>query len=790
MQQKIINMLEAGCDGGHHADSSLSFKPFLNFLRNRRQNENPTKKRLFSYIINKFQSFDKGGEPISLDELQDYNEVLDLLFAALTDVTQDEQKLYWGLCMPMTSTMFYGTEVFYSILENANSYDKECSLCDADYLRFIFSEMEHYYGFILKTFYDFDLQKKRPLVRTIKESESKLTRHFSLTLNTSFVEVTANKALPDIDVALLRQYEQDEDGLLKLSKLLPISMFSFTGFTVTTVKDISQQFAMESIRSTILQNQEHAGVNGYQDVLQALKELTGTTKIEFSILPFFKINGKLVDDNDCFSRTALFASAKKNSSNHQACCQMLEEFVLQPHRIYFNNLNIEVPAKETTRRLLHNEGIKSYALLPAYYSNKLVGAVEIYSRNAGVVTEELLSLLEPAKELLAQLMNNRLTALELDIDAVIKEKYTRLQPAVQWKFVEVAWQQLQQKKIPAAVSGKESDEIGFKNVYPLYGAVDIRNSTIDRNAAMLKDNTLQLALLVNVLNALKDKTSFGLLDEKIFLANKWLMLLSETGRSFEDQLKLTDFLDKEATPFLENFTQSSEDLRHTAKNYFNAIDENEGQAFACRRSLETSMTSVIGTVNNYLDQLKTDIQKAYPCYFEKFRTDGVEYDIYIGQSISPDNPFKDLYLKNLRFLQLKSMAAISKLTNALLPTLPNPVKTTQLIFIHSQPIDILFRNDEKRFDVEGAYNIRYHIIKKRIDKVHLRDSDERLTQPGKIALVYFSDAEASEYISYIKYLQADGILKDDLEKLQLEELSGVTGLKALRVGVNLENSEA
>ena len=790
MQQKIINMLEAGCDGGYHAHSSLSFKPFLNFLRNRRQNENPIKERLFSYIIDKFESFDKDGETISLDKLPDYNELLDLLFAALTDVTQDEQKLYWGLCIPMTSTMFYGTEVFYSILENANSYDKECSLCDADYLRFISTEMEHYYGFILKTFYDFDLQKKRPLVRTIKEFESKLTRHFSLTLNASFVEVTANKALPNIDIALLRQYEQDEDGLLKLSKLLPISMFSFKGFTVTTVEDISQQFAMESIRSTILQNQEHAGVNGYQDVLQALKELTGTTEIEFSILPFFKINGKLVEDNDCFSRTALFASTQKNSSNHQGCCQMLEEFVLQPHRIYFNNLNIEVPAKETTRWLLHNKGIKSYALLPAYYSNKLVGAVEIYSRKAGLVTEELLGLLEPAKELLAQFINNRLTALELDIDAVIKEKYTRLQPAVHWKFVEAAWQQIQQKKIPAALSEKETEEIGFKNVYPLYGAVDIRNSTIDRNAAMLKDNTLQLELLVNVLNALKDKTSFGLLDEKIFLTNKWLMLLSTPERNFEDQVKLTNFLDKEATPFLENFTQSSQDLQGIAKNYFNAIDEKEGQAFACRRSLETSMTSVIATVNNYLDQLKTDIQKAYPCYFDKFRTDGVEYDIYIGQSISPDNPYKDLYLKNLRFLQLKSMAVISKLTNALLPSLPNPVKTTQLIFIHSQPIDILFRNDEKRFDVEGAYNIRYHIIKKRIDKVHLRDSDERLTQPGKIALVYFSDAEAIEYISYIKYLQADGILKDDLEKLQLEELSGVAGLKALRIGVNLENSVA
>ena len=158
------------------------------------------------------------------------------------------------------------------------------------------------------------------------------------------------------------------------------------------------------------------------------------------------------------------------------------------------------------------------------------------------------------------------------------------------------------------------------------------------------------------------------------------------------------------------------------------------------------MNTVISSVNNYMEMMKDEIQVAYPCYFEKFRTDGVEYDIYIGQSIAPDKPFSDIYLKNLRLTQLTSMAAVAKYSHALLPQLSRPVETTQLIFIHSQPIDIRFRKDEKRFDVEGAYNIRYHIVKKRIDKVTIRGSKERLTQPGKIALAYFSQKEADEYI--------------------------------------------
>jgi hypothetical protein len=76
-------------------------------------------------------------------------------------------------------------------------------------------------------------------------------------------------------------------------------------------------------------------------------------------------------------------------------------------------------------------------------------------------------------------------------------------------------------------------------------------------------------------------------------------------------------------------------------------------------------------------------------------------------------------------------------------------------------------------------------VKKRIDKVLIRGTGERLTQPGKIAMVYFNQKEADEYISYIQFLQGEKILKEGLEHLELEDLQGVSGLKAMRVEVNL-----
>lgn len=113
----------------------------------------------------------------------------------------------------------------------------------------------------------------------------------------------------------------------------------------------------------------------------------------------------------------------------------------------------------------------------------------------------------------------------------------------------------------------------------------------------------------------------------------------------------------------------------------------------------------------------------------------------------------------------------------------HPLQTTQLLYVNTGPIELTFRNDERRFDVEGSYNIRYEIIKKRIDKVCVLDTTQRLTQPQKIAIVYSNDQHAEEYIGYIQQLQQGQILLNDLELLQLENLQGVTGLKALRVGI-------
>ncbi|MEM8522538.1 hypothetical protein RCH19_002540 [Flavobacterium sp. PL12] len=95
--------------------------------------------------------------------------------------------------------------------------------------------------------------------------------------------------------------------------------------------------------------------------------------------------------------------------------------------------------------------------------------------------------------------------------------------------------------------------------------------------------------------------------------------------------------------------------------------------------------------------------------------------------------------------------------------------------------------DEKRFDVDGTYNARYEVVKKRIDKANIKGTMERITEEEKITIVYSHNSERIEYLNYIKFLQFKNILEPLIEEFEVEELQGVSGLKAIRVKVQNNN---
>ena len=212
------------------------------------------------------------------------------------------------------------------------------------------------------------------------------------------------------------------------------------------------------------------------------------------------------------------------------------------------------------------------------------------------------------------------------------------------------------------------------------------------------------------------------------------------------------------------------------------LDANLHVVYEKRKAYENSVTFLNERLACYIDKKEEEAQEMFPHYFERYKTDGVEYNMYIGQSLVNNKTYNDLYLYNLRLWQLQLMCEMENVAYKAKEEMEHELRVASLILVHSNPLAIKFRMDEKQFDVDGAYNIRYEIIKKRIDKAHIKGTEERLTVPGKIAIVYSQDKDAFEYAKYIKFLQSRNLL-GKVEKLELEDLQGVSGLKALRVEV-------
>ena len=781
MQNAILNIAEK-LEGAELLDSALSFRRFVNFLKDRRLHEKTMKAKYLEFVISHFEHRLGGKDLISTDEIGRYEDLMELIYSALFPAIEDERENSWALSAPMRPLIFYGTDPFYNFLRDPLTGEPRASMIDKDKNTRKSINLEFTYSFILKRLYNFTANlPSSTIIHSFRDEATGISKFYRLNIDTRFIEIVPKAPLPKIDPDVLQSHSHEGTAISFLMERLPLTLFRFEGFSAITVTDITTEYVMESIKNSILSPVCCEGTAYYSDVTRSLKALAGKDSVNFGLLPFLRVNDRAVFSSEICCHSVLAGAAMQFGEAEETYLSMGEKYFRDPKLLFYERIT-EGSEGPFFLKTLYKHGIRAYALLPVHYNSQLAGVLEVSSTEEGVLDHALLYKLDIVLPLLAQLLQRNIDEFNDRLKTIVKENFTSIQPAVEWKFNEAAWHFMKEEQWadhPAVI-----EKISFKNVYPLYGAVDIRNSTVERNAALRKDLETQFDVLIFTLGNLQKMFNLELLDELIFQCRRWQNNLTDSLTT-ADEMDLNAFFKEKVDSFFVHFKETRPDVADIIEPYLHAIDEEEGIAFKHRRELELSIQMINKTINKQLEAATGELQKSYPSYFEKFRTDGVEYDLYIGQSIAPDRQFDQIYLRNLRLWQLSSMASIAASTHALLPQMPGRLETTQLIFVHSNTIDISFRKDERRFDVEGGYNIRYQVVKKRIDKVHIRGSHERLTQPGKIAVVYFNDKEAEEYLGYVKYLQEKNILNDDLEILDLEELQGVSGLKSFRVGVRL-----
>lgn len=771
MQQLLIDF-SGNLSDGLQIDTALSFKPFMAFLQKRIEEEKTVKADFFKQVLAKFEAANLPDE-LTIPQFYEQQELLETFYATVAPVLSAEEELLWALWVPVQPIIVYGTEAFYTVLQSRKTDLQNKSMEDYQNER-----IDMIYSFILKRFYNYHSPLKNEQYNAYQNEATGLFQYYTVNINTDFIEATVKGPLPEINFGKLYAHLTQHTAAEYLKTILPIDLFQFRGISVSTIVDVTAEKAIDNITRIRLDRKANTDDLTYKNVIQSLKTLVCNSKIEFDVFPFVRVNGKMVYGFGRGGTGILYNTWGDQTLTPEVFQERAAGYAANPNSFFSRDVATENLKDYSFLKTFVDSGVRSLAMVPVFHNSVLVGVLAMHTWAPDAFDEKTFAKLEPAIAPIAQLMQIYIDEFNLQIETIIKEKFTSIQPAVQWKFNETAWDYLYRKKKDPDVT--ETAPIRFTSVYPLYGAIDIRNSTMERNHAIQADLESQLKGLCALFTGVQEYHRSTLLNGMIFSCKTWLQTVMQEQLTTTEESDITYFLQVESREYVQHLTTQEPNAKDAVDAYLKTITE---VTDSNKQALDLSMALLNNGINNYLESEEGQLQAAYPCYFEKFRSDGIEYDIYIGQSIAPSQPFSHFHLKGIRLWQLTSMASIARLTKALLPAMPKPLRTTQLIFLHNNTIDISFRTDERKFDVEGAYNIRYEMIKKRIDKVHIRNTEERLTQPDKIALIYFNDKDVEDYLPYISYLQQEKVLDAEIEELELEDLQGLTGLKALRVTV-------
>jgi hypothetical protein len=698
-----------------------------------------------------------------------------LMTAVFAPTFQDEE--HAAALLPFRLQSFYSTPGFRRLLAGPDGALQ--FRMDADIALVLQVRILNAYSLILERVYGFDLGIEFPWVAVIKDPDTGLDRHFKLITSRRFLDVDVvgeAPALSDADLRGLRAHAADPAVLMRL---LPADRFVIRGFSVVRAIEVTEPEVLSAIERELIDKESIVSTERFRELQDKLRALFRRPELELGLAAIDGDRVLTLQFGTRFEHACIFADSMKHKladfagSIHERAAREGRPIIVEDLQNYPDRTHVE-------EKLLA-AGYRSVVVAPLFYQGDLIGSLKLVSPTPGALNVTHTPQLAQIMPLFAMAVRRSMDELNNRVQAVIKQRCTAIHPVVEWRFRQAVLGMLEREAGSDASS--EMEPIVFRDVHPLYALSDIRGSSNHRVWSIQGDLLAQLGLAREVLETAHRVRPMPILDQiRHRIATHADAVEVRMGAG--DEAGVVAFLRREVETLFEHLESYGEEVRERIEAYRGALDPQLGAVGKRRRAFEETVGLINETILAYLEAEEASAQTLSPHFFEMQRTDGVDYSIYAGNTLLEDGGFAPLHLKNLRLWQLIVACGIAVHVERVKPRMAEPLEITNLILVQHAPLAIRFRFDEKRFDVDGAYNVRYEILKKRIDKAVLRGSTERLTQPGKIAIVYSQSSEAAEYRDYIAYLQAQGYLSGEVEHLDLEELQGVPGLRALRVAVD------
>lgn len=717
------------------------------------------------------------------EDLIQYESIIKVLLADLfpSSLTKNEIK---AITIPFHLYTFNHTERLEKILKDAGDhYDFSIRDISADsyYILNCCVILSQYYGFKVDAM-------DAPLFLDIPDKNN-ITHHYRALFNADFMDVIPTDRAVDLsEEDIIELIDNFSDIALWKSKF-PEQSWILKGFSIMTLFDATIENAVSSFKSNLLREDSSIQLDEIQSIFRSIYKIDD---LRIGLTSFEKVRDEIslrIVEKQIYSH--LLYDSTIAECEQMLCSDTLEQMLSKEEYLVVPDID-KLPVTDEKQSYfvdkLKKQHVKSFIFVPLIEDDKVLGLLEMSStrvRELNSVNANKLNFILP---FIKDKVSKAFFETENKIEAIIQKEYTSIHPSVKWRFQEEAIHYLNNKAF-----GKDYtlQEIVFENVYPLYGQIDVQGSSDSRNQAIKQDLINQTTDLIAIFNQINETHKLPLFEQKVFDLERNLATLQLSLTTDTEQLML-DYFNLDIHPILENFRKNHKNspIASALDTYFDRTNLAIGGGFyEARQDYDNSITLINKKLVAILDEKQVEAQEYFPHYYERYKTDGIEHNMYIGASIAPEQNFELYYLRNLRLWQLQVMCEMESQFRKLQPELPHQLEVTSLILVFATPISVRFKMDEKQFDIDGSYNVRYEIAKKRIDKAKIKGSTERITQKGKLVIVYSHLHEEAEYLGYIGLLQHKGLLTDDIEKFDVEDLQGLIGLKAIRVGFNFHDHD-
>ncbi len=736
--------------------------------------ETEVEKNLAAEILSVEENFPELSQGISdFDLLPKYKEQIDTLLNPLFPSVLGKNEIKFAT-IPFQDFAFKSTQRYKNLIKAAGP-DFKLDIINFDDDQFYIMGC----SIILSEYYDRKVDFRRSYYYNIPD-ERGMVKNYRLLYNADFVEIQKTDKAKDISEEDINELLESFDDVSVWKEKFPPESWIFNGFVIASLTDVTLNVSISDFKSNLLRLEKNGGFENteFSRIFRSIFDLKDL------MIGFTDYN----EETESFERTlfkeisSFILNNKKSQLSKDALCSAsyytlfkLKEFYCvtdaeRYHKMYPENL--------LYKKMLDQE-MRSAIFASIVHNDKILGVLELVSPNANDLNTINANKLRDIMPFLVDSVVRSKENLENELELIIQEECTAIHSSVHWKFRKEA-----KRYLNTINEGNPTffKEIVFEDIYPLYGQTDIKGSSEARNEATKQDLILQLSYIDGLLKKLSNQASLPIFEQMMFTIATFSQEIEE-NLQVDTERKIMNFIAAEIIPLLKHIRQKNDVFKEWVDEYYKLVDVNTGFVYKFRKDYDESVMLINKRLAAILDRKQQEAQKMYPHYFERFKTDGVEHNLYIGEAITKERSFNKIYLKNLKLWQLQVMCEMENSFYRFKDSLPITLNVASMILVFNGSLSLRFRMDEKRFDVDGTYNARYEVVKKRVDKANIKGTEDRITEPGKIAIIYSQKEDEEEYLKYLHFLQFQKMIDTEIEVLELEDLQGVTGLKALRVKV-------